>query len=75
MAIMRAMRNQETMKPPMSASLWTLDVCQPAGACASLEQMGFVLRFPKLSLQGDRMGVQSAFKIRASAGPNAVRVP
>jgi hypothetical protein len=37
MAMMRAMRNQEIMKLPMSESLWMLDVCQPVEACASLE--------------------------------------
>ena len=36
-------------------------MCQPVGTGASLEQMGLVMRFPKVSLQGDRMGLQSAF--------------
>jgi len=37
-----------------------LVACQPVGVVVSLERRGLVQWFPKLSLQGDRIGLQSA---------------
>src|SRR5260221_13305186 len=37
-----------------------LVACQPVGVVVSQERRGLVQWFPKLSLQGDRIGLQSA---------------
>ncbi len=69
MAMIRAMRNQEIITSPNGLCFYSMLVaCQPVGAVVSLEQRGLVPWFPKLSLQGDRIGLQSAFAQRADRG-------
>ena len=61
MAMIRAMRNQEIITSPTGCDFHRMLVaCQPVGVVVSLERRGLVQWFPKLSLQGDRIGLQSA---------------
>lgn len=70
MAMIRAMRNQEIITSPMSdVSYRTLDVCQLVSVGISLERTELALRFAKPSLQGDRIGLQSAFEQPANHPP------
>ena len=59
--MIRAMRNQEIITSPTGCDFYRrLVACQPVGVVVSLERRGLVQWFPKLSLQGDRIGLQSA---------------
>jgi hypothetical protein len=52
-----------------------LDACQPADIVVSLEEMGLAQRFAKLSLQGDRIGLQSAFGQSVDRWSEGVPIP
>jgi hypothetical protein len=73
MATIRAMRNQEIITSPMDGVvIRTLDACQPVRPGISREQTESGRRFSRLSLQGDRIGLQSA-SIERGAGRKIFR--
>ena len=59
--MIRAMRNQEIITSPTGRGFYRMLVaCQPVCVVVSLERIGLIQCFPKPSLQGDRIGLQSA---------------